>query len=627
MNETTPVEIKKPRQPIVLVIVIVGLAAIFALGLRWIIALPREAIGSAPFLLFDYAVGLTMIFLPCTLPLAFVIVPLAMGRSYRKGIGMAIAFGAGVAVTLGVYGLLIGLLGKTLGVHQVETAKNILYAIAGTAALTFALGDLGLLRAKAPSLNLPVPAFILRQKDLLKAGLMGLFLGNVGVGCPNPLFNAVIIPQIVVTGSPLQGFVIMFVQALGRVTPLLILAFLAILGVNATSFLVKHKDTVARATGWVTVFIGGFLLVLGLFGHDWWVLSGQHTLFELLTQENAFTELLGQKLGELGHTHGLESLVKTGLFGLPIRWGTPVLLFLWTFPMFWYWRKQKRIGAAPPLLGWFFVALATLLVVVFGWVLPHQFAAHWSKMHVEPPPFHLEVSTWPGPAIAGRPFDLVLKLHDDEGEPIRDLEVSHEKILHVVLVSEDLEEFKHVHPDETAPVSPEAIQEGEFRVPLILSQPGRYRVLVDGMRQGQEVFDLGWLDVGGPKRAVRIEKDLGREKVFSGYQVVLKTDPAELKSGSESHLMYDIQRFREAVTVEDYLGADMHLAIMSADLSTVIHTHGAKENNLIDAHFVFPFAGLWKIYGQFQHRGQVVTTEFMVEVLPGEDDQAMPHVD
>jgi len=367
-----------PKQfsPIILALIVAALTVIFVGGLKWVFSLSGEAIGSVPFLLFDYAVGLTMIFLPCTLPLAFVIVPLTMGKSYAKGIGMALAFGLGVAITLGFYGLIIGVLGQALGVHQVELAKNILYALAGAVALGFALGELGLIGFRAPTLNIPVPQFIQNQKDLLKAGLLGLFLGNVGVGCPNPLFNAVIIPQIAVLGSPLQGWIIMVVQALGRITPLLILSFLGILGINATGFLVRHKETVSRGTGWATVFVGAFLLVLGLFGHDWWVLSGQHTAFEILTREDFVTDLLGGKLRELGHTH----IRPTGLGGilpLPLAWGTWLLLLLWILPMFWYWLRHRReVGART--MFWFFVALAAFLILLFGWVLPHQFAAHWS---------------------------------------------------------------------------------------------------------------------------------------------------------------------------------------------------------------------------------------------------------
>lgn len=389
MNQET----QKSRPPFLFILILLGLIGLFLAGLQWIFSVSSGQIGSVPFLVFDYAVGLTMIFLPCTLPLAFVIVPMVMGKSYAKGIGMVLSFGLGVAITLSLYGALIGLFGQALGVNRVETAKNALYALAGLLAIVFALGEMGLVRFRAPSYGGSVPAFITNQKDLLKAGLLGLFLGNVGVGCPNPLFNAVVIPYIVVTGSVVQGFLIMFVQALGRMTPLFILAFLGILGINATKFLVRHKDAVAQFSAWTTIFVGGFLLTLGLFGHGWWVLSGMHTGLEFITQENFVTSLLGSKVAELGHGHQVP--IGTGLFGIPISWGTPFLLFLWILPMVWYWLNQKRRVASLPLeqqepekkhLGLllrFFIVSALLLVVVFGYYLPHLFRNHWSQEAME----------------------------------------------------------------------------------------------------------------------------------------------------------------------------------------------------------------------------------------------------
>ena len=154
MAEQAPVEIKlssppssEPQAPqksrAIFIVVILGLLVIFLAGLRWVFAVNPD---QAPFLLFSYAVGLTMIFLPCTLPLAFVIVPLSMGKSYRRGIGIALAFGLGVTITLSFYGALVGLLGDALGVGRVETAKNILYTVAGLLGIFFALGEIGLIR-------------------------------------------------------------------------------------------------------------------------------------------------------------------------------------------------------------------------------------------------------------------------------------------------------------------------------------------------------------------------------------------------------------------------------------------------------------------------------------------------
>ena len=645
-------EVKKPRPPLLLAFFVFVLIAVFIAGLRWVFTLGSSDIGTTSFLLFDYAVGLTMIFLPCTLPLAFVIVPLVMGKSYRKGIGMAIFFGLGVTLTLSFYGVLIGLLGQALGIDKIETAKNILYAVAGLLAILFGLGELGLIKFTTPSYTGGVPNFIMQQKDLLKAGLLGLFLGNVGVGCPNPLFNAVIIPQIVVTGSAFQGFIIMLVQALGRITPLLILAFLAILGINATSFLVKRKVIVAKFTAWATVYVGGFLLTLGLFGHDWWVISGMHTLTEFVTQENFITNLLGGKVQELGHTHGIPT--GTGLFGLPIALGIPFLLLVWILPMFWhYLYKQKTIvGLAPEqqafekrytgLVGWFFVEKALLFVVVFGYLLPHMFADHWSKMEHEEKvekvgkvekvagekDFHIELA---GEFAKDQPSDLFIELHDTNGKPILDLQKSHERILHVILISEDLEEFMHVHPEDN-PAMEKLDIEG-FGVNITATKAGRYRVLVDGNRLGiGEVYDIGWIEVKGEEEPVVIQKNLSQNRVFDEYEVLLEKDPETFKSGEKVQLSYIIRDRKTGspvFNIEQYLGADMHLAIMPIDLSTMLHTHGTKWEPPtlpnagialpeIRADYVFPYPGLWKIYGQFQHKGKVVTTEFMVEVEPGD---------
>jgi len=653
----------KSRPPLIFVLLVLSLIAIFIFGLKWIFGLGQGEVGSVPFLVFDYAVGLTMIFLPCTLPLAFVIVPMVMGKSYQKGIGMVLAFGLGVTVTLSLYGALIGLLGQVLGVNQVETAKNILYALAGLMAILFALGELGLIKFKSPTYAGGVPQFIMKQKDIAKAGLLGLFMGNVGVGCPNPLFNAVIIPQIVATGSPFQGFIIMVVQALGRITPLFILAFLAILGINATSFLVAHKDKVTKITAWVTLYVGGFLLTLGLFGHDWWVLSGIHTLGEKITQENAITNLLGSKVEELGHGHTVPT--GTGLFGLPITLGTLFLIAAWILPMLWYLvKREKAVNLVPQeqqavekkylsLLTWFFVLVFTLITTVFGYLLPHMFADHWSKMGHEEKvekvgkvvgeqDFHIQLS---GQVTANKLSDLFIQLHDANRMPILDLQENHERILHVILVSEDLEEFLHVHPEDN-PSTIELDLAG-YGVGVKLTKAGRYRVLADGFRKEiGEVSDVEWLQVGieggdSVGEPVIIRKDLRLNRMFGDYEVSLNLNPENPpKSGEKVQLSYVIRDGKTGKPIfdlEQYLGADMHLAIMPIDLSTILHTHGVKlkqEDNLnagialpeIRADYVFPYPGLWKIYGQFKHKGKVVTTEFMVEVAQGVNQMAQPQV-
>lgn len=314
---------------------------------------------------FSFAAGLTMIVLPCTLPLAFVIVPLSMAKGAAKGLGMAICFGLGVAITLSLYGVAAAVIGKvaigTLGA-PLETVKNWLYFIAGTLAYLFALGELGLINVHMPTYTGSAPAFIQhplnnqrkgagfiqKQQDYLKALALGLFLGNVGVGCPHPA-TPFILGRIAVSGSVFSGWLLFFVHAIGRVLPLLFLAILAILGVNGLSWLVARREKIERATGWGMVFVAAFILVLGLFSHAWWVYSGQHTLLEELTREEYF---LGKiinnfNLAGIPHSHGVTELTgQAGLLGLPLRLGAWVLIGLWIFPIWWYyWKKKKQLAA------------------------------------------------------------------------------------------------------------------------------------------------------------------------------------------------------------------------------------------------------------------------------------------
>ncbi len=369
--------------------------------------LPKDAVGEASALsrnfgwyLFAFVTGLTMIVLPCTLPLAFVIVPLSMGKGLQKGVGIALSFGLGVATMLSIYGVVFATIGLfAIGpvdasiadqVARFEVIKNWVYFLAGIFAYLFALGEIGLLKVRMPSYSGSAPAFIQKQGDFLKAFLLGLFLGNVGVGCPHPATPLLLI-EITTSADVMYGWTLFLTHAVGRVLPLLTLAFLAILGVNGLQWLLTKKDKIEHATGVAMVFVAAFILVLGLFSHDWWVNSGIHTQLEQVTQESYLLGLVRDNINSsVTHSHGIED--GTGLFGLPLWLGTPVMVALWLIPLWWMWLKRRREIEA--LSGDTqmsekealrkvhlanekgLTALSMILILVFIYFLPHQFLKH-----------------------------------------------------------------------------------------------------------------------------------------------------------------------------------------------------------------------------------------------------------
>ncbi|MBI4094602.1 MAG: hypothetical protein HY435_00195 [Candidatus Liptonbacteria bacterium] len=675
--------------------------AIIAFGLVWFFF---GAGAAAPvgfgWYLFSFAAGLSMIVLPCTLPLAFVIVPLSMGKGPAKGFLIAIAFGLGVAVTLSMYGVIAAIVGKVaiegLGA-PLETVKNWLYFVAGAFAYLFALGELGLVNFHMPSYSGAFPGFIQRQQDVFKALLLGLFLGNIGVGCPHPA-TPVIFTRIAVSGDVFYGWLLFFVHAIGRILPLLFLAILGIIGVNALNALVKHKEKISRATGWGMVFVAGFIIVLGLFTHDWWVLSGQHTLLEEITQEERFLGAISERLGAAApHAHGGEELAgHTGLLGLPLAWGTWVLLFLWILPFFWHYKKKKKeveaMSETPekttarrtlPYLFWNFVTLSLLLIAVFGYALParfrHQTAAHAAEeMRMEGgmiPDGHNEAhggalyheegeiteglavnfNITPVPVLAGTIARLDFFVNKKPGNvPVTDLEIEHEKFIHVIGARDDLNEFFHIHPEprgvQGSP-APDVVlghpqQTGYWSVPYVFKKPGTYKVWSD-VRRGGETHSTGHLPFSVEGDGPRSEKSVEylTNVIVGDYQVGFSGGERLVKE-READLVFEIRDvLGTPVEVEPYLAADMHLTIIKDDWGAYIHTHPESGDHLhsrapgivplaranggehshepteqISFHVTFPEEGIYKLFAQFRPKGidlppdEALTAEFYVEV-------------
>ena len=280
-------------------------------------------------LLIAYVAGLSMIILPCTLPLVFIIIPLSMGKGYKKGLSMATLFGAGLVTTITLYGLGVALIGKTTSLDQFST---IMFLIAGIAGFVFGLSQLKLITFQMPTYS-RTPKFIQNRGEYAKSYLMGVLLGNAGVGCPNPMFYWLLI-YIAGTGSLEIGSSLGLVHGVGRAIPLVLFSLLAVLGINVTRGLTTNRIKVEKITGWMLVIIGAFLIINGLpGGHDWYegtiVHIGWNNLVSTMGLPVEFH--IGQHIHQNPYN-----------FVMPHEFVPVLFLGLLVFPVMWYFINQKK---------------------------------------------------------------------------------------------------------------------------------------------------------------------------------------------------------------------------------------------------------------------------------------------
>ncbi len=304
------------------------LLSIIVTGLFSFFINPAQTVGYT----LSFIAGLSMIFLPCTLPLALIIIPIAMAESSKKALSMALLFGLGMMITFSIYGVVFSFAGNIVGLL---TANVIAGIIGGGLAFIFGLAELGLIKMKIPGYAGPLPKFLEGRGDYARVFLLGLILANVGVGCPNPVFY-VLLAYVIGSANVLTGWSLMAVHGIGRALPLLFLTVIAILGINATQVLTKKAESIRKWTGFGLIFVGAILFVItGLF-RGWFeesqIHGGWNSVLSILTG------------GKLAEAEGLSQETSAILEIVPQWLGPYILILMIIVPIIWYLYKKQKEG-------------------------------------------------------------------------------------------------------------------------------------------------------------------------------------------------------------------------------------------------------------------------------------------
>jgi hypothetical protein len=198
---------------------------------------------------------------------------------------------------------------------------------------------------------------------------------------------------------------------------------------------------------------------------------------------------------------------------------------------------------------------------------------------------------------------LTVSLKDNKGAPMDDLEVSHEKLMHLILISEDLEVFKHLHPEKESP--------GVFKADADLEE-GMYQAFVDIKPRKLPYVNephpvMVGEHAGHGDTHVHLQPEEEWTKEQDGYTVTLHADNFSVKENVV--LNFDI----EGAEPENYLGALGHVVVVDEGLDEFIHVHPRKGTApIFEAHFSKP--GMYKLWAEFKLDGNVYAFPYVLEI-------------
>ncbi|MDP3725590.1 MAG: hypothetical protein Q8R36_00155 [bacterium] len=240
--------------------------------------------------------------------------------------------------------------------------------------------------------------------------------------------------------------------------------------------------------------------------------------------------------------------------------------------------------------------------------------------------YNLEIVSGDKGVQLNKPTSLIYRIKNERGEILKNFETVHEKIMHLIVVRKDLQYFQHIHPEFNKVA-------GEFSIPVTFAAIGEYRMFADFMPSS------GQMGPDGEHLPVTISQDVivgnlanykpqsigntDRTKTFNGYIITIIPSSEPIASQNDFGFTFEIKKNGMLVTnLEKYLGALGHTVVLREGDLQFIHAHptqspDVQQTGKITFMITFPEAGNYKLFSQFQHKGKIITSDFMVSVIEG----------
>ncbi|MER3492212.1 MAG: hypothetical protein C4323_07670 [Mastigocladus sp. ERB_26_2] len=224
--------------------------------------------------------------------------------------------------------------------------------------------------------------------------------------------------------------------------------------------------------------------------------------------------------------------------------------------------------------------------------------------------------TAPKNIIPNQPIPLVINIQDFQGKSISKFDKFQEQLMHLIIVSDDLKIFQHLHPNYK--------DNGRFEINNNFPEPNNYTIFSDYKPSGeQEQVTVMKITVPGSTPVPQELAKYSNTKILPDTKVNLNFSQPTLKAGEEVNLKFSLKDSGNNQAIKDlqpYLGEKGHLVIIKSSspltVSDYIHAHARKDSpdGQVDFLTSFPQAGTYKLWMQFNRNGKVNIADFWVNV-------------
>jgi hypothetical protein len=238
----------------------------------------------------------------------------------------------------------------------------------------------------------------------------------------------------------------------------------------------------------------------------------------------------------------------------------------------------------------------------------------------------VDAATGPRAVRAGESFRLQLTVREPVSRAVvKDFATVHDKRFHLFVISQDLEHYAHVHPDQQS--------DGSWSLDVTLPRPGYYKLYSDFLPMGgtPQVIAAPIVTAGFPgdlvSSSAALVADRELTKRAGDMRVTLALPEAPLVAGREETFAFELSDARSGRPVSDiepYLAAWGHTLLISEDTVAVVHAHpvelvpeedpAARGGPVVTFKALFPKAGHYRLWTQMKRNGEVVTAMYTLKV-------------